>query len=35
MSVDQMIIAAGVVNALLAIAIVLMVRDWPKKTARH
>jgi hypothetical protein len=34
-NVDQWIIAAGVVNALLIIALVLMFRNWPRRTSRH
>jgi len=33
--VNQLIIGAGIVNALIAIAIILMVKDWPQKSSRR
>lgn len=32
---DNWIIFAGVINALLAVAVVLIFKNWPKKSAKH
>jgi len=31
---DQWIIWAGLINAILILAVVLMLRDWPRKSSR-
>lgn len=34
-NVDQAIVWAGLINAILILALVLMFKDWPKKSSRH
>lgn len=31
MNVNELIVGAGLINAILILALVLMVRDWPRK----
>lgn len=35
MNIDQWIIGAAIVNILGILALVLMFKDWPRKSHRH